>query len=103
LSELAGKDKNFIFFENVFSTHAHTRSSLLEAFSFGLNSDEIYLPITKRKQLPVVDLLRKGKLESTLISNQGMGGLWDHTSSVVFKSSNLIFRENTQHSGNGGR
>ena len=91
LSELAQKDRNLIVFENVFSTHSLTTRSLLEALSFGLDSREMFLPITKRKRVPIVDVLKKAGLEPRLISNQGMNGAWDQTGSVIFKNSANVF------------
>ncbi|MEO5658654.1 MAG: phosphoethanolamine transferase [Polaromonas sp.] len=95
LSELAAKDKNLIVFDNVFSTHVLTSRSLLEALSLGLDKNESFLPITKRKRISIVELLKKGNLKSTLISNQGVGGSWDQAASVVFKNSNKIFSMKT--------
>jgi glucan phosphoethanolaminetransferase (alkaline phosphatase superfamily) len=100
LSELAQKDKNLIVFENVFSTHSLTTRSLLEALSFGLDKREMYLPITQRKRVPVVDVLKKAGLEPMLISNQGMNGAWDQTGSVIFKNSAKVFSLKVRSAGN---
>ncbi|SVC50741.1 uncharacterized protein METZ01_LOCUS303595, partial [marine metagenome] len=45
LSEIHKSDENIIVFNNVFSTHALTAPSILEAFSFEVNKEEKVLPI----------------------------------------------------------
>lgn len=103
LGELARTDERLIVFENVFSTHAHTRSSLLEAFSFALDAGDDHRPITQRRRSSLIDVLRQGGLDSTLISNQGVGGLWDQTASVIFKNSEKIFRTQAHEGGAGAQ
>lgn len=93
LSERARSDANFIVFDHVFATHAHTSRSLLEALSLGLDDGERFLPITQRKRVSVVDVLNKAGVASSLISNQGVGGAWDQASSVVFRNARKLFRQ----------
>ncbi len=92
LSHLARHDPQLLVFDHVFATHAHTSRSLLEALSFGLDPDERFLPITRRHQLSVVDVLKKAGMAPRLVSNQGVGGSWDQASSVIFKHSDNVFR-----------
>lgn len=93
LSERARRDANFIVFDHVFATHAHTSRSLLEALSLGVDDGERFLPITQRKRVSIVDVLNKAGVASSLISNQGIGGSWDQASSVVFKNARKLFRQ----------
>jgi heptose-I-phosphate ethanolaminephosphotransferase len=91
LSEMAQDNRNMIVFHNVFSTHTHTSQSLLEAFSFPVDSDEDILPIIHRKRISLVDVLRKAGLRTRLISNQGMTGTWNEASSIIFRNAEKTF------------
>ena len=92
LEALAAQDEGLVVFDHVFATHAHTSRSLLEALSFGLDPREAFLPITERRRVSVVDVLRAAGLQPRLISNQGVGGSWDQASSVIFRQSDNVFR-----------
>lgn len=92
LDALAARDPGLVVFDHVFATHAHTSRSLLEALSFGVDPSQAYLPITDRKRVSVVDVLRQGGFEPRLLSNQGQGGSWDQASSVIFKNARKVFR-----------
>lgn len=91
LSEMAQDNRNMIVFHNVFSTHTHTSQSLLEAFSFPVDSDEDILPIIHRKRISLVDVLRKAGLRTRLISNQGMTGTWNEASAIIFRNAEKTF------------
>jgi glucan phosphoethanolaminetransferase (alkaline phosphatase superfamily)/diacylglycerol kinase len=93
LQKFKDNDTGFLMFNNVFSTHTHTSPSLLEALSFGINEDDKYLPINERKRLSIVDLIINA--ENTNVSfynNQSFTGLWNLTSSVIFKNE-IRFRD----------
>lgn len=91
LSEMAQDNRNMIVFHNVFSTHTHTSQSLLEAFSFSVDSDEDILPIIHRKRISLVDVLGKAGLRIRLISNQGMTGTWNEASAIIFRNAEKTF------------
>lgn len=99
LSRLAAEDRHLVVFDHVFSTHAHTSRSLLEALSFGLDASQKFLPITDRKRLSVVDVMRQAGLQPQLLSNQGQGGSWDQASSVIFRNSHNTFRSRAHTQG----
>ena len=92
LSRMAASDPGLLVFHNVFSTHAHTSRSLLEALSFGFDARQDDLPIAHRKRVSIVDVKRKAGLETRLASNQGLGGSWDHASSIIFRNASNTFR-----------
>lgn len=100
LSEMAQNNRNIIVFHNVFSTHTHTSQSLLEAFSFPVDSDEDILPIIHRKRISLVDVLRKAGLRTRLISNQGMTGTWNQASAIIFRNAEKTFSVETGILGN---
>lgn len=100
LGEIASTDANLVVFENVFSTHTHTSPSLLEALSFGIDPAEAFLPIDRRQRVSLVDLLGKGKVKPILLSNQGMVGTWNQTSSILFRSSDKVFSTDSRRFGN---
>lgn len=100
LSQIARTDGNLIQFENVFSTHTHTSPSLLEALSFGIDSQEMYLPIEKRKRISLIDVLNKADVSPILISNQGMVGTWNQAGSVIFRNASSTFSTQSRLFGN---
>lgn len=100
LSALAASEPNFLVFHNVFSTHTHTTPSLLEAFSFGFNADDFFLPINLRKRVSLADVVSKHGVETTLISNQGQTGLWNLSSSIIFGGSARVFSNDSRLLGN---
>lgn len=96
LSRMAAMDPQLLVFDHVFATHAHTSRSLLEALSFGVDDSQKYLPITERRRISVVDVLRTAGVQPRLLSNQGQGGSWDQASSVIFRHSHNTFRTRAQ-------
>ena len=66
---------------------------------FGRDASERYLPITERRRLSVVDVMRQAGLQPRLLSNQGQGGSWDQASSVIFRHSRNTFRARTHAAG----
>lgn len=92
LSRMAASDPKLLVFHNVFATHAHTSRSLLEALSFGFDARQNDLPIAHRKRVSIVDVLRRAGVQTRLASNQGLGGSWDHASSIIFRNSGNTFR-----------
>jgi len=101
LSALARTDPGLLVFGNVFSTHAHTSLSLLEALSVGLDPSENYLPINERRRLSVVDALRAAGYRVSLVSNQGRTGTWNEASAIIFaKGDSSTFSTNSRLAGN---
>lgn len=100
LQRLKDSDPNLLLFKNVFSTHTHTSPSLLEALSFGVQAEDAYLPINKRKRLSLVDLLESNRVRTTLVSNQGQTGTWNMASSIIFDKSRSIYSSDTRRVGN---
>ncbi|MFD2367402.1 sulfatase-like hydrolase/transferase [Pseudoduganella sp. GCM10020061] len=100
LQKLRDTDSNLLVFHNVFSTHSHTSPSLLEALSFGIDRNEYYLPIEKRKRLSIVDLLVKNRIATTLTSSQGQTGTWNMASSIIFQRARSTYSSNTRAIGN---
>ena len=86
LSDLQRSDPGFILFHQVFSTHSHTSSSLLEALSVTARVGEDYLPIIERHRFSMVDLLKAGGVNTLLLNNQGFTGSFNQTASVVFRN-----------------
>ena len=83
--------KNLIVVENVWSTHTHTSSSLLEALSLSADSaslDEKVNTIFDRKRISLPDILKLVDIETYLFSNQGRSGTSNFASSIIFKDSN---------------
>ncbi|HYE40742.1 MAG TPA: sulfatase-like hydrolase/transferase, partial [Ramlibacter sp.] len=100
LQKLRDTDEQLIVFKNVFSTHTHTSPSLLEAFSFGVQQDDAYLPINRRRRLSLVDLLEANRIRTTLVSNQGQTGTWNMASSIIFGKARSIYSGETRKLGN---
>jgi glucan phosphoethanolaminetransferase (alkaline phosphatase superfamily) len=100
LSRLSKDDRNFIQFYNVFSTHTHTSPSLLEAFSLPVDRSDDFLPINRRKRVPIVDMLNKAGVCSRLISNQGMSGTWNQASTIIFRNAEKTFSVDSHRYGN---
>lgn len=100
LDQIAQSDKNLIRFENVFLTHTHTSPSLLEALSFGINPDELFLPIEKRQRILLTDVLKKADIEPILFSNQGRVGTWNQAGSVIFQNARPTFSTQSHRFGN---
>lgn len=93
LSKLASTDNNFIYFQNVFAPHTHTRESLLESLSLGRGEKEQLVPIYERQRVSVVDILTKNNLPVLLCSNQEASGTYELASSIIFKNSDNRFAE----------
>jgi len=91
LAELVKSDSNLLVFKNIFSTHTHTSSSLLEALSFAIDQEENYLPINERKRISIIDLLSNAGIQMSLISNQGITGTWNQASSIIFNKADKMF------------
>ncbi|HYE41192.1 MAG TPA: sulfatase-like hydrolase/transferase [Ramlibacter sp.] len=100
LQKIRDTDRNLLVFSNVFSTHTHTSPSLLEALSFGLDRNEYYLPIDKRKRLSIVDLLVSNRIATTLTSSQGQTGTWNLASSIIFHRARATYSSDTRMVGN---
>ena len=86
--------KNLIVVENVWSTHTHTSSSLLEALSLSADSaslDEKVNTIFDRKRISLPDILKLVDIETYLFSNQGRSGTSNFASSIIFKDSNNTY------------
>jgi len=86
LDDLLANDPHFLRFNNVFSTHTHTSHSLLEALSVGVGADNVVEPITSRKRISLIDLLKNGRIPVFLYSNQGESGTGNLASSIIFKN-----------------
>lgn len=83
-------EQRMMLFHNVYSTHSHTSPSLLEALSFGVHSDEKYLPIFERKRIAIPSLI-KPFVTTKLFSNQGSSGSYNRASQVIFKDAETNF------------
>lgn len=100
LRELERKEKGFMKFENVLSTHTHTSPSLLEALSIEAVVGENLLPIDQRRRVSVVDILDKSGILTELYSNQGATGTWNQASSIIFKNAKRTFSTENRFLGN---
>ncbi|HEU4853170.1 MAG TPA: phosphoethanolamine transferase [Telluria sp.] len=100
LQKLKDTDRNLVVFNNVFSTHTHTSPSLMEALSFGVDRNEYYLPIEKRKRVSIVDLFVANGMRTVLFSSQGQTGTWSMASSIIFKHARSTYSTNTRFAGN---
>lgn len=96
LSQLAKSDQNFLLFKNIFSTHTHTAPSLLEAFSFGLDKNEEFLPIQQRQRISLIDILVKANIPTYLFSTQASTGTYNLANSVAFANAIRVFSEDTR-------
>ena len=87
LESFAAGNENLLVFHDVLSTHTHTAPSLLEALSVGADPTEIFLPISERTRMSVIDILAQAGVPTALISNQGQSGAWNNlASTVVFRN-----------------
>ena len=87
LESFAAGNDNLLVFHDVLSTHTHTAPSLLEALSIGADPDQIFLPISRRKRMSIIDLLGQAGIPTALVSNQGQTGSWNNlASTVVFRN-----------------
>ena len=101
LSKYESKEKGFIKFENVLSTHTHTSPSLLEAFSIGVDdTNEKLLPIDQRRRISLVDILKKTDISTEYISNQGKSGTHHQAASIIFNKAKKIFSSDDRLLGN---
>ena len=101
LSRFEAKEKGFIKFENVLSTHTHTSPSLLEAFSIGIDeSDKKLLPISQRPRISLIDILKETDISTEYVSNQGSSGNHHYASSIIFDKAIKIFSSNDRLLGN---
>ena len=90
----------FMKFNNVFSTHTLTSSSLLEALSIGINDKENRQPIYQRQRVSLVDVLNFTNIKTYLYSNHGQTGSYNQTSSIIFKNAKKNFSTDSKYFGN---
>ena len=101
LNQYESKEKGFIKFENVLSTHTHTSPSLLEAFSIGIDeTNEKLLPIDQRRRISLIDILKKTDISTEYISNQGSSGTHHQAASIIFNKAKKTFSSNDRLLGN---
>ena len=101
LKQIESKEKGFIKFENVLSTHTHTSPSLLEAFSIAIDdNNEKLLPINQRRRISLIDILKKTDIPTEYISNQGSSGTHHQAASIIFNKAKKIFSSNDRLLGN---
>jgi len=100
LRERLATDPGLIVVPNVYSTHTHTSSSLLEALSLAVNTTDNQESITRRQRVSIVDVLRNESVVTRLISNQGQAGTWNIASSIVFANAESIFSVDSRRAGN---
>jgi glucan phosphoethanolaminetransferase (alkaline phosphatase superfamily) len=97
------KREGLIKFENIHSPHTHTSPSLLEVLSISTEDSGSFVspqPIELRKRTSVVDVFRKGGIETHLYSNQGTSGTWNMASSIIFKNAYVKKYSSTKILGN---
>ncbi len=101
LSQYESREKGFIKFENVLSTHTHTSPSLLEAFSIDIDDiNEELLPIDQRRRISLIDILKKTDIPTEYISNQGSSGTHHQAASIIFNKAKKTFSSNDRLLGN---
>jgi glucan phosphoethanolaminetransferase (alkaline phosphatase superfamily) len=96
-------DKNLIKYSDVFSTHSHTSSSLLEALSIPKQGVEDLGPETifQKERITIVELLNNFGVQSHLYSNQSEYGTWNYANSIIFENAKTkIFNKEGQSFGN---
>jgi glucan phosphoethanolaminetransferase (alkaline phosphatase superfamily) len=93
-------DPGLIVIPNIYSTHTHTSSSLLEALSFAVSKDDANEAITRRQRVSIVDVLKDAGINVRLISNQGQAGTWNIASSIVFAKAESTFSTDSRRAGN---
>ena len=102
INKLMG-DKNLIKYSDVFSTHSHTSSSLLEALSIPKQGVEDLGPETifQKERITIVELLNNFGVQSHLYSNQSEYGTWNYANSIIFQNAKTkIFNKAGQSFGN---
>ena len=100
LSKYESREKGFIKFENVLSTHTHTSPSLLEALSIGIDNTNENYPIDKRRRISLIDILEKTDISTEYISNQGSTGTHHQAASIIFNKAKKTFPSNDRLLGN---
>ncbi len=96
------KNNPLILYDNIYSTHTHTSPSLLDALTINANDDDnINLKsIYETKRYPIVDLLNKVSINTTLYSTQAKSGSWNLASSLIFKNANKKYYSSKYNLGN---
>ncbi|HWR01220.1 MAG TPA: sulfatase-like hydrolase/transferase [Chlorobaculum sp.] len=100
LGRLSKEDPRLLLFYNLFSTHTHTSLSLLEAFSLPIDRSDDFLPVERRKRVPVVNVLNNVGVRTRLVSNQGMSGTWNQASTIIFRNAEMSFSVDNRRYGN---
>jgi glucan phosphoethanolaminetransferase (alkaline phosphatase superfamily) len=102
INKLMG-DERLIKYSDVFSTHTHTSSSLLEALSIpkqgveGLGPETIF----QKERITIVELLNNFGVQSHLYSNQSESGTWNYANSIIFQNAKTkIFNKDGHSFGN---
>lgn len=96
-------DEKLMKYSDVFSTHAHTSSSLLEALSIPKQGVEDLGPETifQKERITIVELLNNFGVQSHVYSNQSEYGTWNYANSIIFQNAKTkIFNKEGQYLGN---
>lgn len=96
-------DEKLIKYSDVFSTHTHTSSSLLEALSIPKQGVKRLGPETifQKERITVVELLNNYGVQSHLYSNQSVSGTWNYANSIIFQNAaTKIFNKDGHSFGN---
>ena len=99
------KEKNFIQFQNVYSTHTHSTPSLSDSLSLCTKEEELdCLGFNNlNNNLSVVDLLAKAGIETNLYSTQGSLGGHNIGSKLVLNTNNKFFSSDFESKDKGKR
>ena len=96
-------DEKLMKYSDVFSTHSHTSSSLLEALSIPKQGVEDLGPETifQKERITIVELLNNFGVQSHVYSNQSEYGTWNYANSIIFQNAKTkIFNKEGQSLGN---
>ena len=82
--------KDLLIFNNTYSSHTHTEHTL----SLALTEANQYNKLKYYQSLSIIDILNKANIETSLITNQPLYGLWNHTVSIIANNVNHLVRIN---------
>lgn len=79
--------------KTMWSTHAHTSPSLLEALSIAAQDESVMKPLSifKRKRVSLTNILNEAGIKTHLFSNQGATGTFNLASSIIFSAAEREF------------
>ena len=88
-------NKDLLIFNNAYSNHTHTAPTL----SLALTEANQYNKLKYYQSLSIINILNKANIETSLITNQPLYGLWSDTVSIIANNVNHLVHIN-KHIGN---